>query len=170
MNCLRNFLLLITLVIPSFSTAEVKFFESIDTFSGKDNSRVIVLGENDEISLVIKCLNEDLRMLFFHEDLVGSADDQVSIAYKINDREPSEFNNSNLLNPKSFSLLGLASSSRALNDQFKNDKALLGKLQGAKKLAVRIVDPYDNNQLTTEFSVQGLRAQILKLSCTPSYF
>ena len=109
-------------------------------------------------------------MFFIHEELIGNSQEQIQIAYKLDANAPSAFHNSNLLNPRSLSFLGIADSSPETNRMYKPDKALLGRLQGASKLAIRIVDPYDNNQLTTNFTLEELRKEILKLSCVPAYF
>ena len=161
MNIFRNLTVLLAFSIPNIALTETKFFQNVDTFSGADTSRVLIGGNNDEITIIIQCVKDELRLFFGHNELLGDKNDQVSIAYKLDDRAASEFHNSNLLNPTSLSLLGIKSSNRATNDWIKHDKALLGLLAGAKTLAIRIVDPHDNNTLTTEFSLKGLRDEVL---------
>lgn len=167
---LTSVVISIALLLPQIAVSEIQYYKNIDDFTGKDDSRVLVAGTNDEITLIIQCLSDELRMLFYHEELIGDTNEQVKIAYKLDDNTPSEFNYSNLLNPRSMSFLGIRESSRSTNQLMKNDKSLLGRLQGASKLSIRVVDPYDNRQLTTTFMLDGLREQILKLECVPAYF
>lgn len=150
---LSTVVIVIALLLPQVSISEIRYFKNVDDFTEKDASRVLVTGNNEEIALVIQCLSDELRMLFYHEELIGNSDDQVKIAYKLGDNAPSDFNYSNLLNPRSMSFLGVLDSSRSTNEMMKYDKSLLGRLQGVTKLSIRIVDPYDNRKLTTTFSL-----------------
>lgn len=167
---LINVIIAVVLLIPQIAASEIKYFKNIDDFTGKDDSRVIVAGDNTDIHLIIQCMSEELRMLFHHEELIGNNNNQVKIAYKLGDNPPSEFNFSNLLNPSSLSFLGILNGNPTTNQLIKNDKSLLGRLQGQSELAIRIVDPFDNRQLTTIFTLDGFREQVMKLSCVPSHF
>lgn len=138
---------------------EVVYFENTDRFDGSDDSRVFVSGDNEDITLVYQCVSDALTPLMVHKFLVGNGSNAVTIRYRIGDQEPSHAFDVPLIADNTISIMNtwegpLFTSSSSFADT----------------VAIRILDPSTSEQLTTVFDTSGLRAELRKLPCVPSYF
>jgi hypothetical protein len=157
MKYLAAFILLaLTMIDPAFS--EVLYNEHTDEFTGEDNSSVLIIDEDENMSLVIgwKCLSDGLNVVLRHDYLAGDSDDEVAVQTKFDDKPAS----------------GIEFYALAPNNEFTffdmdDVETFTNAAIDAARFMIRVTDPYDNEQLTAAFRTEGLNDELSKLLCYP---
>lgn len=139
--------------------AEVKFNENRDEFTGEDNSSVFSLPTTgDNIIPFWKCINGKLHVGILHSFAAGDSNGKVKIQYKFDDNKPS----GDVSHP-----LNRGHTTTFLDS--KNAEKFTKEALVSKNLLLRVTDPYNNDQQTAKFSLDGIRVEFFKQTCVDGY-
>ena len=130
----------IAIMISQTASAQVEFNEDVDDFTGKDNSHVSVLPEGDMFLLGFKCLSGNINVILGHKYLGGDSDGDISVYVKFNDEE--------VTGPEWYSL---QSGNRITLFDKRDVDPFVSEAVRSNKVAIRIIDPLDQEVLTANF-------------------
>jgi hypothetical protein len=148
-------LAILVLSVLSSATAEVIYNDTVDEFTGEDNSSVVILPtQGDDLTVGWKCFSGGLNVAIAHKYLAGAEDNRVSVRTKFGDDEPSS--------PAFYSLS--RNNRFTFVDRF-DVPIFTGSAINSEQFMVRITDPSDNEVLTATYKTDGLGTALSKLEC-----
>ncbi len=145
--------ILICSLWASSGVAEITVETRKDDFTGESNSVVFVSPSEGEMLLAISC-SVGIAVILSHKYLAGNADDKVAVELKFDDELPKDRQYANLSRNNRMTIFGI-------NESID----LVYTAVSSERLGVRIVDPSDNETLTSYYSLLDLEKSISKLEC-----
>lgn len=143
-------------LFSSSAIGQIQYNESVDEFTGENNSVVMITGSNNKLFLGWRCLSDRLVVILGHKYMGGDSDDDVYVRTKFDDDEPS--------GTKYYQLA--ANNRMTMFDR--TDVSLFTKQSiAANQVMIRVTDPLDNGSVTGTFTTEGLETALKKLPCYP---
>lgn len=126
-----------------------------DPITDDDRSWMASHGEDTDVGLGLKCLEDGLNVLLMHKYLIGDSDDEIRVVYRFDNDTPVPEHYWMLATGKtlSFSPMGRI-------------PWFIERAKTANRIAIRVVDPGDGEVLTDIVSLDGFSEALANLPCS----
>jgi len=147
----------ILLLASNLVIAEWLYVESSDPFEDHDTSSIspdiASYSYENELALAVKCEFDGLNFQLTHSYMLGDSDEEVSVLLRIDNNE--------VYGPEYWSLQANTISWMPLQ----HVKNIVEEMKSGDRMAIRITDLGDGEQLAEDVSLDGFSSSIERLSC-----
>ncbi len=147
----------ILLLESNLVIAEWIYIESTDPFEDHDTSTISPdlksYSYDNDLALAIKCEFDGLNFQLTHSYMIGDSDEEVSVLLRIDQNE--------VYGAEYWSLQANTVSWMPLQ----HVKKIVEEMKSGDRIAIRITDPGDGEQLSEDVSLDGFSSAVERLSC-----